>query len=532
MPTDHSHQKESHPTPEQIAAVVGKAGPELKQKCPWSSDRKNASQCPHPSNPVVARPKICDSALDNIGNTPLIRINKITKSEGITCELLAKCEFFNSGGSVKDRIGKRMIMDAEASGRIRPGDTLIEATSGNTGIGMALAAAIMGYRMIITLPEKMSKEKVDVLKALGAEIIRTPTEAAFDSPDSHIGVAKRLQSEIPNAHILDQYSNPSNPLAHYEGTAREIIDACDGKIDAVVITAGTGGTLTGIARLIKEEIPTCEVVGVDPYGSILAVPEELNESDLTTYHIEGIGYDFIPRVLDRSLVDTWIKTEDKSSFIMSRRLIREEGLLCGGSCGSAMMGAIQVCKRYGPGQRVVVLFADSVRNYMTKFLADEWMIERGFMEDTSTPSEWWHSTATSDLKLASPVTCGPDVKIETAIEIMAREGFDQIPVISSDGNIAGMATNGNILSKLAQGKVSPQDPISACLFTQFSKVSPKTTLQKLGSLFERDHFAIVVQEQRRYTASGEVVTNQVVVGVATRVDLVQFIAQNNPNRSQ
>jgi cystathionine beta-synthase len=525
MPTDTSHQREGCPSKQQLSEIKD----ELRSKCPWSEDRKNAAQCPHPSVPLQPRPAICDTILDNIGHTPLVRINKITKSEGITCELLAKCEFFNSGGSVKDRIGKRMILDAEASGRIKRGDTLIEATSGNTGIGMALAAAVLGYRMIITLPEKMSKEKVDVLKALGAEIIRTPTEAAFDSPDSHIGVAKRLQSEIPNSHILDQYSNPSNPLAHYEGTAREIIDACEGKIDAIVISAGTGGTITGIARLIKEEIPECEVVGVDPYGSILALPESLNESDVTTYNIEGIGYDFVPRVLDRSVVDTWIKTEDKSSFTMCRRLIREEGLLCGGSAGSAMMGAIQVAKRFGPGQRVVVLFADSVRNYMTKFLADEWMIEKGFMESKDTPTEWWHSKTVADLKLQAPVTCGPDVKIQQAINIMATEGYDQIPVVTAEGTVAGMATNGNILSKLAQGKITPQSTVSDCIYKQYRQVGQGTSLQALSQIFDRDHFAIVVAEQRRYTAEGEQVKTQVVVGVATRVDLVQFISANASN---
>ena len=221
-----------------------------------------------------------------------------------------------------------MVEDAEKSGRIKPGDTLIEPTSGNTGIGLALAAALKGYRMIITLPEKMSAEKVNVLKALGAEIIRTPTEAAFDSPESHIGVANRLNKELPNSHILDQYSNPSNPLAHYDGTAEEIYKQTEGKIDYIVMSAGTGGTITGTARKLKEKIPNLTVIGVDPKGSILAEPESLNdEKRLQSYQVEGIGYDFIPTVLDRSIIDEWIKTDDRESFIMSRRLIREEGLL-------------------------------------------------------------------------------------------------------------------------------------------------------------------------------------------------------------
>jgi len=326
----------------------------------------------------VRKDKILDNILDHIGNTPVVRINRIGKSHNLKCELLAKCEFFNAGGSVKDRIGKRMIEDAEKSGRIKPGDTLIEPTSGNTGIGLALAAAIKGYRMIITLPQKMSQEKVDILKALGAEIIRTPTEAAWDSPESHIGVAKKLNKEIPNSHILDQYSNPSNPLAHYDSTAEEILYQCDNKLDMVVLTAGTGGTVTGIARKLKEKLPKLIIVGVDPKGSILAEPAELND-DISSYKVEGIGYDFIPIVLDRSLVDKWYKTEDKESFQMARRLIKEEGLLCGGSSGSAMVAAIKAAKELKAGQRCLVLLPDSVRNYMTKFLNDNWMKENGFV---------------------------------------------------------------------------------------------------------------------------------------------------------
>ncbi len=295
------------------------------------------------------------------------------KLQELTLWLSFHSSLYSPGGSVKDRIGRRMVEDAERAGRIKPGDTLIEPTSGNTGIGIALTAALKGYRCIITLPEKMSQEKVDVLKALGAEIIRTPTEAAWDSPESHIGVAKRLNREIPNSHILDQYNNPSNPLAHYDGTAEEIWDACEGKLDMVVVTAGTGGTLTGIARRLKERNPAIIVVGVDPKGSILAEPDTLNdEKRLQSYAVEGIGYDFIPAVLDRSLADFWVKTDDRESFIFSRRLIREEGMLCGGSAGAAMAGAVKAAKMLKRGQRCVVLLADGVRNYMSKFLNDDW----------------------------------------------------------------------------------------------------------------------------------------------------------------
>ncbi len=252
---------------------------------------------------------------------------------------------------------------------------------------MALAAAVKGYRAVITLPEKMSQEKVDVLKALGAEIVRTPTEAAWDSPDSHIGVAKRLNKEIPNSLIPDQYSNINNPMAHYEGTAEEIIAQTGGKIDMFVAGVGTGGTIAGVARKLKEKIPGIIIVGVDPYGSILAEPEVLNKACVHGYQVEGIGYDFIPEVLERKYVDKWVKTDDKESFIMARRLIRKEGLLCGGSCGAAMVGAIKAAKSLKKGQRCVVLLPDSVRNYMTKFLNDEWMRKNGYIDDETKKEE-------------------------------------------------------------------------------------------------------------------------------------------------
>ena len=314
---------------------------------------------------------IHDNILSTIGNTPVVRMNKIGNE--LECELFSKCEFLNPGGSIKDRIGWRMVEDAEQSGRIKPGDTLIEPTSGNTGQGIALAAAVKGYECIITLPEKMSKEKQIALEALGAKIIRTPTEASFDSPESHIGVAKKLQKEIPNSHILDQYANPSNPEAHYDGTAQEILDVFGKDLHMVVMGVGTGGTITGVAKRLKEEIPNIVIVGADPVGSILG-----GGTEVEPYLVEGIGYDFFPDVLDNDLVDEYVKTEDEESFIMARRLIKEEGFLCGGSCGSAMVAALKSAKHLDKDKRCLVVLPDGIRNYMTKFPNDQWMKDQGF----------------------------------------------------------------------------------------------------------------------------------------------------------
>ena len=314
---------------------------------------------------------ILNNILEAIGNTPIVRLDKVGSE--LKCNLFAKCEYFNPGGSVKDRIGLRMIEEAEKEGRIKPGDTLIEPSSGNTGIGLALAAAVKGYKLIITMPEKMSLEKEVVLEALGAKIIRTPTEVSHDDPKSLFGVAKRLQEETPNSHILDQYSNNNNPDAHYNGTAQEILDEFGDNLDMVVISAGTGGTITGIAKKLKESITNIEIVGVDPIGSILG-----GGSEVLPYHVEGIGYDFFPDVLDNSLVDRYIKTNDEDSFAMAKRLIKEEGLLIGGSCGAAVWGAIEAAKTLDSNKNVLVILPDSIRNYLSKFVNKEWMIENGF----------------------------------------------------------------------------------------------------------------------------------------------------------
>jgi cystathionine beta-synthase/cysteine synthase A len=314
---------------------------------------------------------IYDNILQVVGGTPVVRLHRIGGE--LSVELYAKCEFLNPGGSVKDRIAVRMVEGLEKSGRLGPDTTLIEPTSGNTGAGLAMTSAVKGYKLIITMPEKMSREKQVVMEALGAEIIRTPTEAAHDDPESLLGVAKRLNEEIEDSVIPDQYENSDNPDAHYHGTAAEIWEDFGDSLDMVVIGAGTGGTITGIARYLKERNPDVLIIGVDPEGSILGGREEV-----CTYQVEGIGYDFIPGVLDRSLVDKWIYVNDTESFKMARRLIREEGLLVGGSSGTAAWAMLEAIKAYPEVKRVLVLLPDSIRNYLSKFVSDDWMQEHGF----------------------------------------------------------------------------------------------------------------------------------------------------------
>ncbi|MEE8105930.1 MAG: cystathionine beta-synthase [Planctomycetota bacterium] len=448
--------------------------------------------------------KVHDSILDAIGNTPMVRLNTIGRRTG--CEFLAKCEFLNAGGSVKDRVGRRMVEEAEKAGRIKPGDTLIEPTSGNTGIGMALAASVKGYRMIITMPQKMSREKQVVLEALGAEIVRTPTEAAWDSPESHIGVAARLAEILPNAHVLDQYSNADNPDAHYDGTGKEIVEQVGGKLDAMVMTAGTGGTITGIARRIKEEIPGCEIVGVDPEGSILAGPGPIG-----TYKVEGIGYDFIPDVLDQGIVDRWYKSRDRESFLTARRLIRQEGLLVGGSSGSCVWAALEYAKEVGPGKRIGVVLPDSVRNYMTKFLDDAWMRENGFSESR------WETTTVGDLLRSLPprevFTVAVDETVAVACTRMKEQGVSQLPVVDN-GQLAGIISETDVLARIVGGRASLESTVAEAMIREVETVHLDDDATQLTKVFADGFIGIVVDDQNKLH------------GVVTQLDLVDFLTSH------
>ncbi|KAJ5522681.1 hypothetical protein N7513_013254 [Penicillium frequentans] len=514
------------------------------------------------TQPVIP-PVALDSITQHIGNTPLVRLNRLPQSLGIEATVYAKLEFFNAGGSVKDRIALRMIEEAERSGRIKPGDTLIEPTSGNTGIGLALVGAVKGYKTIITLPEKMSAEKVSVLRALNATIIRTPNEAAFDSPESHIGVARRLEKELPNAHILDQYCNLNNPLAHELGTAQEIWTQTKGEINAIVAGAGTGGTITGLARGLKKHNANIEVIAADPFGSILALPPTLNESRVNEpYKVEGIGYDFIPDVLDQKIVDRWYKTEDRESFQYSRRLIAEEGLLVGGSSGSAIAALVKANqeKKFSKDDVVVVILPDSIRSYLTKFADDDWLAandlfpaavpaETNAQAQTSASEDPLAGAKVSALRLKPITTVTSSFPCEAAIEIMREKGFDQLPVLAPSGRkLVGLLTLGNVLSRLTHGRVSGKTPVSEVMFdfskipevvtdprdmgaTAQSKILPKrrqfieitldTPLSVLNRFFEWNSAAVVTEKD----ANGSMKP----LAVVTKVDLLTWLLHQNKN---
>jgi cystathionine beta-synthase len=321
--------------------------------------------------------EICNSILDAIGNTPLVRLHTVSK--GVDADILVKLENLNPGGSVKDRIGVAMIQEAEDKGLLKPGGTIIEPTSGNTGTGLAMVACVKGYKMIFTMPDKMSEEKRSLLRAYGAKVVVTPTNVSTDSPEHYIHVAERLARETPNSYMPNQYVNTANPVAHYRTTGPEIWHQTDGKLDVFVCGMGTGGTITGTGRYLKEKKRTIRVIGADPEGSIYHPRFHGNEERLHQYKIEGIGEDFMPKTMDLTIVDDVIQVSDKDAFHYARRLAREEGILVGGSGGAAVYASLQVARKMQHGQTLVTLLPDNGRNYLTKLFSDEWMKQQGFL---------------------------------------------------------------------------------------------------------------------------------------------------------
>ncbi len=444
--------------------------------------------------------RVFDNVLPAIGNTPLIRLNKVT--DGLPVTMLAKVEYLNPGGSVKDRIGLSMIEDAEQRGILKPGGTIIEATAGNTGAGLALVAAVKGYRCIFVMPDKMSEDKINLLKAYGADVVVTPTNVPPDSPESYNGVADRLAREIPGAIRPNQFGNQKNPEAHYDTTGPEIWNDTEGKVDVFVAGMGTGGSISGVGLYLKERKADVTVVGVDPEGSILSgdTPK--------SWKVEGIGEDFVPATFNRQVVDDMVRVSDAESFWMARRLSREEGLLVGGSSGTAVAGAMKYARRLPPGKVVVVLLPDSGRNYLTKIFSDRWMEEQGLLDYT--PEHATVGDVLVKMKSTTPlISIGPDEPAGKAIELLDQHQISQLPVIQ-DGKVIG--TLGEVtLAKMLHDGLDPRNKLVRDVMAKpMPEVDANTDLSEPYRLLLAGHGGVIV------TRNGKA------EGFLARIDLVNF----------
>jgi len=435
--------------------------------------------------------KICDNILQTIGHTPLVRINAITKGL-VEATVLAKVETFNPGNSIKDRMALKMIEDAEASGKLKPGGTIIEGTSGNTGMGLAIAAVVKGYRCIFTTTDKQSKEKVDALQAFGAEVIVCPTDVDPEDPRSYYSVSSRLQREIPNAWKADQYDNRSNVTAHYEQTGPEVWEQVDGRIDHLVVGVGTGGTISGAGRYLKEQNPKLKVWGIDTYGSIFKKYKEtgeLDKNEIYPYITEGIGEDFVPKCVDFDIVDHFEKVTDKDAAIMTRRITREEGIFAGNSAGAAMAGILQLREHFKAGEVVVVIFHDHGSRYLAKMFNDEWMASKGFLETSGLAARDLVSLGMSGELFA--VECGRPVS--EAIRLMGKHDFSQLSV-TRDGRMVGSLNETQLYRELVADRGITEKPVEDIMQPAFPFVDVSTPIDQLAAMITPESPAVLVRD--------------------------------------
>ena len=454
------------------------------------------------------------SLLDAIGHTPLLRMDRVGRD--LACPLLGKLEMLNPGGSVKDRIGLRMIEQAERDGKLRPGGTIVEPTSGNTGVGLAIAAALKGYRCVFTMPDKMSIEKVSLLRAYGAEVVITPTSVAPESPESYYSVADRLTEEIPGAYQPNQYHNHRNPDSHYETTGPEIWEQTEGKITHFVVSVGTGGTITGAGHYLKEQNPDIVVVGADPEGSIFTSDE------VAPYLVEGIGKDSWPDTLDRQVIDRWVTVSDRDSFLTARRITKEEGLLAGGSCGTAVWAALEVGRELGSDDLMVVVLPDSGKNYLSKLYNESWMLEHGFLDRPGTMARIGEVLIEKqrDQSVPDMVAVPANEKVGRAIDTLQEYGISQVPVASSDkpedvSEIIGSIQERSLLDRVFRDRDAIERSVADVMDAPLPTVSSASGVEEMFADLSRGAEAIVVTEGSKP------------IGVLTRADLLEFLAHQN-----